>query len=124
MGEVQEISREELLLSVGSEEELLVPVDALGSLAIQQGTRRRVKEGALIGLGTGATAFGAIHAAEGGCGGGALVGPSAAGPPALTPASADRHAPCHHCVAVMLRSSPRLRVGARRGLHLLNSMGS
>lgn len=69
MGEVQEISREELLLRVRSEEELLVPVDALRSLAIQQGTRRRVKEGALIGLGTGAAAVGAIVAAEGGCGG-------------------------------------------------------
>ena len=67
-GEVRELSPEELLLSVRPSEDLVIPVDALGSLAIQRGTRRRVKEGALIGLGAGSVAFLAILAAEGGCG--------------------------------------------------------
>lgn len=69
-GQVQEVSTAEILLSVPPEQDLVIPADALGSLAIQRGTRRRVKEGALIGLGAGAVAFMAILASEGGCGSG------------------------------------------------------
>jgi hypothetical protein len=68
-GQVRELTQDELLLSVGSGDELVIPVETLQSLAIQRGTRRRVKEGALIGLGTGGVAFLAILASEGGCSG-------------------------------------------------------
>lgn len=69
-GEVLEISPAELLLSVRPDFHRVIPVDALRSLAIQRGTRRRGKEGALIGLGTGVVGFGVILASEGtdGCG--------------------------------------------------------
>ena len=49
-GEVREISEDELLVRVRPEDEVVIPLEALASLAIQRGTRRRVKEGALIGL--------------------------------------------------------------------------
>lgn len=64
-GAVQEVSQAELLLSVETRGDLVIPVDALRSLAIQRGTRRRAGRGALIGLGTSVVAFGLILASEG-----------------------------------------------------------